>query len=165
MTDSSGVLADLVGVATLDDIRYFRVSAEEFEDHLDEDEVGVPSFDLRVRQFQGTGDDGSSGGDPIRLDFHLRVTAPIPDGTGEVVAEPVASYIFPADARHLLTREGVNSFANEVAVMCLVPYAREAIASMALRGFRGTFIMPIIKRGDLEFDVDLTLDVDSEAAG
>ncbi|MEV0572941.1 MULTISPECIES: hypothetical protein [Micrococcus] len=164
MTDLNEMLTDLVEAATLEDIRYFRVSAEEFEDPVSEDEVGDPRFDLRIRPYQGGGDGDAAGSKPIRLDFHLRVTAPIPDGTGEVLAEPVASYVFPADAHRLLTRESVNSFANEVAVMSLIPYAREAVASMALRGFRGTFLMPIIKRGDLNFDIDFTLDVDGGAA-
>ena len=164
MNDAGNVLRELIAAATLEDVRFFRLCAEEFEEPEADDEVEVPSFDFRVRQFRKGSGAGRPGDDSIGLDFHLRVTAPIPDGTGEVVAAPVATYVFPAEARSLLTSEGIKSFANDVAVMVLVPYAREAVASLALKGFRGAFLMPVIRRGELEFDVDFTLDADEGVA-
>ncbi|MCA0217560.1 MAG: hypothetical protein LCH43_09425 [Actinobacteria bacterium] len=51
-----------------------------------------------------------------------------------------------------LDEEVVLEFANEVGVMALLPYVREAISTLSARVFGNAVLMPILMRGDLVFN-------------
>ena len=68
--------------------------------------------------------------------------------------EPVASYHVDVEHAALLDdRPTVAAYANEVAVMALVPYARQAVADVTLRVFEASVLMPSFQRGELRFGV------------
>ncbi|MEV8268611.1 hypothetical protein [Microbacterium sp. NPDC076911] len=48
----------------------------------------------------------------------------------------------------------VRGFANEVAVMTLLPYARQAVSDMSTRVFGKPIFMLTIDRGEVGFDLD-----------
>lgn len=77
-------------------------------------------------------------------------------GSQECVAvEVVAEYGLPAeDADLLLDQESLSSYINEVSVMMMVPYVRQALADMTQRVFAAPVLMPVMPRGALRFRID-----------
>ncbi|GAA3776242.1 hypothetical protein GCM10022240_29720 [Microbacterium kribbense] len=48
----------------------------------------------------------------------------------------------------------VKAFANEVAVMTLFPYVREAVSTGSVRVFGKPVTLPVLERGQVAFDLD-----------
>ncbi|MBF4592094.1 MULTISPECIES: hypothetical protein [unclassified Curtobacterium] len=53
----------------------------------------------------------------------------------------------------VLTQRSLQLFANEVAVMTVFPYLREAVASITARVFQQPLHLPMIARGQIVVDV------------
>lgn len=72
---------------------------------------------------------------------------------GSIVVEPVGVFRVPAEDAELLSDDArVLAFINEVAVMTLLPFIRQAVADMSLRVFEQTILMPVMPRGAVRFE-------------
>lgn len=49
----------------------------------------------------------------------------------------------------------MQEFVNNVAIMHILPYARQSIADLTQRVFSAPLLMPIMQRGELQFQVGM----------
>lgn len=85
--------------------------------------------------------------------FRVRLKVEIVAGFGDVTAEASAEYRragFPVED---LTDAVLLEYANNVAVMALLPYLRQAIADMTQRVFGSPLLMPVLQRGAVSFSI------------
>ena len=87
--------------------------------------------------------------DHLHLRLTLRIDLEAP--TGELRAAAMADYRVEERAAASLTMRLAVEYANEVGVMVLLPYLRQAIADLSLRVFGATLLMPILPRGAVSF--------------
>jgi len=83
--------------------------------------------------------------------FGIRLVTNAYPYRGEIVVAVAAEYSIdegePADEAI------VRGFGNEVAVMTLLPYAREAVSTLSARVFGKPVLLPTIERGQVGFDL------------
>ncbi len=134
---SAKQLLQEVGV-DLEGIVFYRVSgevAEDFKGSPPKEFDVEPEYSLLVRH------EGAEIG--VRLRTELRTIM------GVLTVDVAVNY-----AAHQVVEiepQALADFANDVGVMALLPYIREAIASLSQRVFVRTITMPIYQRGDLVF--------------
>lgn len=79
----------------------------------------------------------------------LKTTVDSPEGTASVRC--IAEYgVEKVDATGL-SNELLLDFTNHMATMALVPYIRQGLSDITQRVFGSALLMPIIRRGELEF--------------
>ncbi len=83
--------------------------------------------------------------------FGIRMIGSVSVAYGEAQAAIAATYGYEGDAPEVRT---VLAFANEVAVMTLFPYLREAVATITAKVFGDAILLPILPRGEVGFDLD-----------
>lgn len=136
---------ELVNAASLVDITFLEISARRIEGDEPVDDVipVTPEFEARV---QVRDDDG---GVSIRYHLILRLSLIL----GEARVHCVATYVlrdgFPTPSRRVL-----NEYANDVAVMTMVPYVRQALHDVTAKTLSSPILMPIMRRSDLTFSWD-----------
>jgi len=126
----------------LEGLTFYKVAAELRDDiEVDDPEIGdvLPSYSLRLLH------EGSEIG--VRLAVHLTTDI------GEVAIDVAANYVTPVpidlpSAVHL-------EFANDVAIMALIPYVRESVWSITQRVFGQALVMPVMQRGEIAFTPDM----------
>lgn len=128
----------LVEIVELSKVEYFELAAvrNEVERNDAGDEI-APSYTLNIRH--------DSGGIAVRLRIELSTRQ------GEIRVDAAVLYETPGHQVKIAQAAGVD-FANKVGIMTLVPYLREAIASLSLRVFGEPILMPIIRQGALQFE-------------
>jgi preprotein translocase subunit SecB len=141
VSQPSKPLQTLSDNAVLSRVYYLEVSARQADPDSHED-APTPGFELNIETSQ---DDG-------RFRIKLRVSAS--SDSASLAVEPVAEFQVPEDVRNLLVPENLVEFANEVGVMVLLPYVREAVADVTRRVFGTPSLVPLIQRGQLRFSLD-----------
>lgn len=137
-------LIDLVEASELVGVSYFELSASR-----DEDSTAAPegSAELQLSQEMGYGyreDDAA-----FRVRLRTTVRAP---GQGDIVVGLSGEWSCAGSAQ-AIDQSTMLAFINEVAMMVLLPYLREATADLSRRVFGSALLLPLIKRGDIEFTV------------
>lgn len=144
MSEHSKELLDLHQVAELTEITFEEISGKRTSRRGagGDDQIEVePEYSLNVESRE------ESPG------FRIRLGIFVPLEIGEVRVTTVAYY----DAEGFdgeLTLPLLIEYANEVAVMSMLPYLRHAIADLTQRIFGPPLVMPIVRRGELSFSVD-----------
>jgi hypothetical protein len=144
-------LEELVEFSDIESISYFEIAATRVEsDELlepgDHDEQIQPTHLLQ------TAHRGSEDG------FRVRIRTEIEVDVGSIVVDVAAEYTLVNATTAQITPELMVDFVNKVAVMTLVPYLRNAVADITLRVFGTALTMPIMRRGELEFELPNELD-------
>lgn len=142
MSEPSEALLALASDAELVDVSYELLSAE----FLPDSDPVTPEFALSQR-LPGPDEQVTVG--QARWQYSLRVRVTTSRGT--VVVEPVATYAIAAEQARLLQQPTLTEFANEVAVMALLPYARQALQDLAGQVLREQIVMPSFPRGAITF--------------
>lgn len=141
MSERSADLVALVQRTTLDDLSFVELVGRRNLDPLDAEAAPVaPQYGLQAM----IADDSQH----FRLVLRIDIEAP----EGEIRAAAMANYTVSDGSPGLTMRLAVE-YANEVGVMTLLPYLRQAIADLTLRVFGGTLLMPILARGAVQFDL------------
>jgi len=137
-------LEDLVGDAELVGISTFQLAAERVEtpSDLEESTDVEPTHILHVE----TREDNHG--------YRIKVETQIEMPVGRVVATVGAAYELREISTDSVDREVLISFVNNVTVMSLIPYIRQAIGDITLRVFDSALLMPMMKRGELWFEND-----------
>lgn len=135
-----GSAAELLRDVTLDitGVTFYQVSAELRDSVSGEDpEVGtiVPTYALKTLV----------EGDHVGVRLHVHLEAEI--GVADVDAAVAYKTPYPVSMTEAVKLE----FANEVGVMALVPYLREAISTITQKVFGEAVLMPVFQRGELWF--------------
>lgn len=142
MTTHSDELMALVHNVKLNSVEYLELTARRELDisPLQEGRVDVePTYTL-----------GTMVADN-RESFLLRVKVEFSSEVGHFTAEVAAEYVVTSSDRIELPNALLTDFANEVGIMVLLPYLRQAIADLTQRVFGQPLLMPIMQRGELFF--------------
>lgn len=145
---SAAELLQEIGV-DIESVQFYKLSAEvdETVEHVDSDQISIePSYNLLVR----------SEGDEIGVRLLTRLKLDI--GTVEVDAAVNYRAAEPVEMEETVRLD----FANNVGIMALLPFVRQAVADLTQRVFGETVIMPIIQRGELAFTVEDALGREDE---
>jgi preprotein translocase subunit SecB len=148
MADTESPIVTLLHAAVLDAIDFLEISARRSLESDVPPEDPVPD---------GEGE--------MKLDFQVKDRLPDQDRSfrfalevtfsnheGRAVARPVATYHVGAEDALLLDDVDLMAeFGGKVAVMALIPFAREAIATVTSRVFLDPVLMPIFTTGQLHF--------------
>lgn len=129
----------------------------------DVDLIGIEQIELGAAR--GTGD---AGGEPPEAEpsyqltvnardddkaFRIGLRTEIKVGTGSIVSEIEAEYGFRELTLSAVSEQTRIDFANDVAIMAILPFTRQSIADITIRVFGAPLLMPIVKRGELSFSV------------
>jgi hypothetical protein len=156
MPDANLTIHDL-----LEDVELFHISFMELQakreqsgddnalasltDNDDVDEAEAPQI---APEYQLAIDHNSE-----RNRFRVRLRTEIRQ-RGHIVVEVAVEYEHTNRKSTDYAQSVINDFGRDVGIMAALPYAREAIADLTRRVFGSALLMPIIRRGDLEFDSD-----------
>ena len=139
---SSLTIHELLPQLRLTGVTFYKVAAELDESQRVDDiasKVESEDFDvnhgMRIRH-----EDNELG---------IRVRTEILTSVGSVIVDAAAEY--ESDEPLPITRELAFEFANEVGVMVVLPYIREAITTISLKVLGAPLLMPIIQRGQMSF--------------
>jgi hypothetical protein len=137
---ASAELLTLVEVAELQAITFLEISMRVSEESAaGEAEMPPPELQLGV----------DINADDHRFRVRFRVEAY--SDQISLAVEPAAEYSVPEADDSLFDERVLLEYANEVAVMTLVPFAREAIADITRRTLGTAVLLPIMRRGELNF--------------
>ncbi|QTF71247.1 hypothetical protein [Arthrobacter woluwensis] len=109
-----------------------------------EDIAIEPDYDLRVQP--------RNDGRGFRVLLDTIINAPV----GTISCGVAADYHHPEIALDDSWRPALAEFVNGVSLMHILPFTRQGIADLTQRTFDSPLIMPIIRRGELEFSVTPT---------
>lgn len=140
MAEPSEELLALHSATKLQDINYLRLHVEQKPGSGAEPPRGsaYPTYQLGVEPR----DEGE-------FRIRLRVMVDLPAGMIDV--EAAAEYV-ASDYDGEISGPLMVEYANEVGIMVLLPYLRQAIADLTQRVFNASLIMPIFSRGEVSFD-------------
>lgn len=154
MPDAITTIEDLLDHVTLVSIDLCRLNANrdlDFRPKADAVELEVdPQYALDIN----TRDDG--GG--FRVKFATDIKTPL----GSIGAEVVGVYSLDGATIDPKSTAALGDFVNNVALMHVLPYSRQAIADLSQRVFGSALLMPIIKRGEISFQVELNDEANDE---
>lgn len=144
MTERSNELMALVPNVELNSVDFLDLTARRELDisPLQEGRVSVdPSYTLGTMVANGGGS------------FLLRLRVDFSSEVGNFAAEAAAEYVVTSSEPIELTEALLTEFANEVGIMVLLPYVRQAIADLTQRVFGQPLLMPQMQRGHLTFSI------------
>ncbi len=140
MSEPSNELRDFVGQVELEDLSFAELTARRALEPVESEGNTVePRYTLNA---QMTDD---------HLHFRLTLRIDLEASAGELRAAAMADYRVEEKAASALTMRMAVEYANEVGVMALLPYLRQAIADLSLRVFGTALLMPIQQRGAVSF--------------
>ena len=131
----------LVDATSLLAIETPKLSAERNFAEVSEPFDVLPEFEVNTA-FR---DDGAG----FRVILRTVIEVPI----GRIECDTSAEYEMTDLRPDDVADEAFGQFVNDVAVMHILPYARQSIADITQRVFASPLLMPIMKRGDIHFDV------------
>jgi len=139
VVDSAAELLE-IGI-TLQGVQFFRLEAAVNEDAaapIEAPEEVSPAYGLKLRH------EGREIG--------TRVSITLDEVAWKIVVDAAVDYTLDEDVQ--VTEGGLLDFANNVGVMALLPYLRQAIADLSQRVLGEVIMMPVIARGSLVFTAD-----------
>lgn len=138
-------LEALANAAVLDSIDFVSLSAERHREPAEaaDGAEGRMSIEFEARPCD----------DDARF-FRYILDVQFANAEGTVRVQPCATYHVDQEYEALLDNTEVTAeFGGKVAVMTLLPYAREAVASLSTRVFSGQVLMPVFTASQLRFAV------------
>ncbi|WP_349865016.1 hypothetical protein [Leifsonia sp. WHRI 6310E] len=135
-------VVDLLNDVALENIEQTELAASRGDGKLGGDlPEAEPSYRLSI---DGRDDDKA---------FRVGLRTEIQVGTGSIISEIRAEYLL-GEMRFSAVEDATRlEFANKIAIMAILPYTRQSIADITSRVFGAPLLMPIVQRGELEFEV------------
>ncbi len=90
-----------------------------------------------------------------RSGFRIRLMTEINTPFGDIECGAYAEYEHPGVVLGQESSVAASEFVNNVALMHLLPFVRQSIADITQRVFTAPLLMPIIQRGELEFELEI----------
>lgn len=138
-SDDVSSIQDVISHSELRSIEYHELSARRYSAQPDAEVSDNGTLNIVVQQRS----DAESFG--VRL--NATIVFPIGEATVSVAGE------YGLLEGHEVTSRSLQLFANEVAVMTVFPYLREAVASITGRVFQQPLHLPMVKRGEIAVEV------------
>lgn len=139
--EENAAILDLFERSQLDSVEFHEYSARRLvenaqaEEKPDETEVSIACESF-------AGDDR----------FGVRLVLKLLPFKGEISVSVAGEYVITEGGAP--DPHAVLGFGNEIAIMSLLPYAREAVSTLSTRVFGKPVLLPVIRRGDIGFDLD-----------
>jgi preprotein translocase subunit SecB len=130
----------IIAASELRSVEYYEMSGRRYDAIQSAEEAETGELRIVVQQRA----DADSFG--IRLNATLTLSA------GEAQVSVAGEYALTEELE--LTTRSVQLFANEVGVMTVYPYLREAVATITGRVFKQPLHMQMITRGDIVTEVE-----------
>lgn len=146
MLADSGVtdVSELVDAASLTTITATRLICERFLGVDPEEGAEIsPEYGLDI----GTRPDAKG----FRILLRTDIDVPI----GRISCDVAAEYELEDRVLGKDSGEAMQSFINNVALMHILPFVRQSISDLTQRVFSAPLVMPIMKRGEIEFEIGL----------
>lgn len=139
---SAAELLQDVGL-NIEGVHFYLLSAEVHEVAADEDaptpvDEIQPRYGLKIRH------EGAEIG--------IRVSVVLELGVGVIKVDASVNYV--ANEVVAMTEATRLDFANNVGLMAVLPYIRQAVADLSQRVFDDVVLMPIVQRGEVSFGPD-----------
>lgn len=139
--EEKALILDLFSRSTLQTVEFHNVEARRLDENKQREE-DEESIDVGMTLQHHIGED----------QFGIRLLVQLYPFKGEVEVAVAAEY--SVDSGPQAEDSVVRGFGNEVAVMTLLPYAREAVSNLSTRIFGKPILLPTMGRGDVGFDLD-----------
>lgn len=138
-----GSLGDSVELA---DIGFRSIEAKQYGAEIDvPEENPIFQLDVTIPKTKPAGESERPNG------FILALAVEVHTPDGLIRVEPYATYSVRRGERVELSPEAVTEFANGSAIPDLLLLAREALNDMAGRVLRTQIVMPVFRKGDIQF--------------
>jgi preprotein translocase subunit SecB len=138
--DDTAAIRFLIEHSELRSIEHYEMSARRYDAPPADDAPDNGQVNIVVQQ--------RSDADSFGVRLNAKIVIPL----GEVEVSVAGEYALLNPAA--LTPRSLQLFANEVAVMTVFPYLREAVASITGRVFQQQLHLPMISRGQIVVDVN-----------
>lgn len=86
-----------------------------------------------------------------QMGFQLRITTKLTLDVGEISCDIASRYKLKEKIQEELDNELLVEYANEVALMTLIPFIRQHIADISQRVLGFPLLMPVMQRGQIKF--------------
>lgn len=144
MSQPDASLEQLANAARLEDIFLSRIEARR-----EGTSGGQEGVDLQMAFEKGVPPEGEAPS------FRYRLQARIENPEGFAEVEVISAFSLPRESSYLLEDpDTMLSFGNEVALMAAVPYLRQGIADVTARVLGSAALLPLLRRGELQFQRD-----------
>lgn len=140
MPDPSGDLVALVPRVDLESLTFVELSARR-----ELDGAGLVGGDIEPRYTLK-----AERSDDLQR-FRLVLTIEISVAAGTIVASACAEHTVRGEPSEAPSQRLVVESANEVGIMAMIPYLRQAIADLTQRVFGSVLLMPVLARGAIAF--------------
>lgn len=130
----------VIAASELRSVEYYEMSAKRYD--ATQEPADAENGQLRIAVQQRSDSDS----------FGVRLNATLTLAIGEANVSVAGEYALTED--FALTTRAVQLFANEVGVMTVFPYLREAVASITGRVFNQPLHLQMISRGDIVTEVE-----------
>ncbi|WP_294947811.1 hypothetical protein [uncultured Microbacterium sp.] len=137
--DDIAAIKDLIDRSTLVGIEYHDLAATLSGAQVSEE--AEPTIDMQLQIEHRCGPDG----------FGFRLVGEINAAVGDARASVAATYRFDGD---IPSQRALFGFGNEVAVMTIFPFFREAVSSITAKVFGQPILLPVLNRGDVGYDLE-----------
>ena len=142
-------LATLVKHVGLKGISFFEINAKRDDVPQLEEPADADGDEVKSLQYLQTAHADDNAGFRIRI----RTEIVLPDGG--VTVDAAVEYSLRDDYRAAdISQDLMLEFTNDVAVMQLLPFLRQAVADVTQRVFGAPLLMPMLQRGDMVFRVE-----------
>ncbi|MDT3343873.1 hypothetical protein [Microbacterium aquilitoris] len=132
------LIQEVIAHSEFRDIEFYEVSARKAEGASDKPVEGKLSVEVQQRL--------ETAGFGVRV--NVRVVLPVGEAYARIAAEyDLEDGFVPSD-------RAVRLFTNEVGVMMVLPYAREAISTITSKVFGTPVNLPVFPRGEIGLDIE-----------
>lgn len=80
----------------------------------------------------------------------IRLLTQVTANVGKIEVDVAIAYRTPEPVQ--VSEAVLLDFANEVGIMALLPFVREAVADLSVRVFGNAILMPVMQRGGIHFE-------------
>lgn len=151
MPDHDIPVEEVVAASDLIDVSYYELSAKQNDDSAHDAPEGDTQLHLAQEMSYGTRDDDQG------FRVQIRTTIDAPD-QGKVVIGVSAAWQYGGGSASAISRATMLDFVNNVAVMVLFPYIREATSDLTRRVFGSALVLPMVQRGQIGFTEEHSTD-------
>lgn len=131
---------ELISSARLSSVEVYELAARRTDPAAadDVDDAGTVNIEVQSR----VGDS----------EFGIRLVSTITSPSGEITASIAGEYELDGSANP--SPRTIQLFCNEVAIMTIYPYLREAVSSITAKVFGLPLYLPVVERGQISMEVD-----------
>ena len=123
--------------------------------------ASIEVYELSARRTIPTETEGVDDEGTVNIDvqsrigdaaFGVRLISTITAPFGEIVASIAGEY--EIEGADMPSSRTIQLFSNEVAIMTVYPYLREAVSTITAKVFGDPLYMPVVERGQISMEVD-----------